>query len=138
MNAQKAVEQVKNSYGVISRKKAESVTYDRMEVNQCHWQGDVAIIRIAGVPAGCTEVKPEAQLAPGTTKGSRHILASLEGVEMYRLSNPTPLDGPIMVLKKGGEVTHPEHGNVVLLENEATYHIRYQRAYAEELRRVED
>lgn len=100
-------------------------------------QGDVYLEKLVGVPSGCTvEEKPSAQLAPGTTQGSRHIIDSLEGVTVYRLANPTPLDGPILDLSTERTITHPEHGDVVLPPG--VYGVTYQRAFADELRRAAD
>lgn len=100
-------------------------------------QGDIYIEKIAAVPASAERVrKPDAQLAPGTTKGSRHVLDSLDGVTMYRVANPSPLDGPIIDVATEREVTHPEHGNVILPAG--VYAITYQRAWADEIRRVAD
>lgn len=100
-------------------------------------QGDIYIEKLERVPAGAVRIeKPEAQLAPGTTQGSRHVLDSLEGVTMSRLATPNALDGPILDLATERTITHPEHGNVILPPG--CYRITYQRAFADELRRVAD
>lgn len=138
MKAMEVIEKVRNSYGKINRKKAEPITYEKMELGTVHWQGDIGIVRIEHVPYGCQEIKPVAKLVSGDTKGSRHILKHLNGVKMFRLNEPTALDGPVMILEESNTITHPEHGNVTLNECDAIYHIRYQRAYAQELRRVKD
>jgi hypothetical protein len=82
------------------------------------------------------ERKPSLQLAPGTSQGSRHCLESLEGITVFRLADQTPLDGPILEAPSGLRVNHPEHGDVTL--RPGVYAVVYQRAFAEELRRVED
>ena len=100
-------------------------------------QGDVYIELLGAVPDGAKcEQKPNLQLAPGTTQGSRHILDSLDGVTMYRLENPTVLDGPILDLASERTITHPEHGDIILPPG--VYGITYQRAFGEELRRAAD
>jgi len=100
-------------------------------------QGDLYITRIYAVPDHATIVKnPSAQLAPGATKGSRHILDSLVGVRVFVKPNATVLDGPILDVIEDRTITHPEHGDVVLPMG--CYEITYQRAYADELRRVAD
>lgn len=102
-------------------------------------QGDVYIELLERVPAGAMAMKAKgrsAQLAPGTTQGSRHILDSLVGVTMYRLPEATVLDGPVIVTDRERTIEHPEHGNVVLPPG--VYGITYQREFAEELRRVAD
>lgn len=99
-------------------------------------QGDLLIVALDAVPKNCKPTKVERQLAPGTSQGSRHFLASLEGVEMFTLDDATPLDGPIVKTAKPCEIEHPEHGNIVLPAG--VYGVIYQRQYAEELRRVVD
>jgi hypothetical protein len=108
-----------------------------MSVGDMWPQGDVGIVSLGKIPAGATvEPKPQLQLAPGTTQGSRHCLASLDGVTLYRLKDATPLDGPVIDAPQGCRVNHPEHGDVILPAG--VYGIVYQRAFAEELRRVQD
>lgn len=100
-------------------------------------QGDLYIERLEVIPANCKEDKnAPLQLAPGTTKGSRHILDGRDGVTIYQLNTPTALEGPLLRTTKDRTVTHPEHGNVVLPPGD--YQVTYQRAYADELRRVAD
>lgn len=100
-------------------------------------QGDVNIIYRDRVPSGAVTMKKiDLQLAPGTTKGSRHCLDSAEGVQLFEVPNATALQGPIIKNDAERTVTHPEHGDVVLPPG--VYSVRYQRAYAEELRRVAD
>ena len=102
-------------------------------------QGDLYITLLAGRPIEAVKQdKPEKQLAPGTTQGSRHCLDSLAGVTIYRLPVPQMLDGPVIECKKERTITHPEHGNVILPPG--TYAISYQRSVDAEQRqrRVED
>lgn len=100
-------------------------------------QGDLYITRIESIPSACGLVRqPSAQLAPGNTQGSRHTLRSLVDVQVFRLDNAGPLDGPIIVSEGELAIDHPEHGDRILPPG--CYAITYQRAYAEELRRVED
>ena len=100
-------------------------------------QGDVGIVCLAKLPDGCRrDPRPNAQLAPGQTQGSRHCLADLSSVDLYRLQDRTPLDGPIIEAPKGCTITHPEHGDVTFPPG--VYGVIYQRAYADELRRVQD
>ena len=100
-------------------------------------QGDVYFWSIEKVPAGAIrESKPSGQLAPGTTQGSRHCVADPSAVTMYRLESPNALQGPIIDAPNGVTITHPEHGHQTL--GPGVYAVTYQRAYAEELRRVQD
>jgi hypothetical protein len=122
---------------------AESIRNDgehRVEVmdpGDCWAQGDIGILMIQAVPAGAKVSKsPSAQLAPGNTQGSRHVLESMEGLTLYEIDNATPLDGPVIDAPSGCRVNHPEHGDVTLPTG--VYAIVYQRAFAEELRRIQD
>lgn len=100
-------------------------------------QGDIGIVCLASLPAGSVlEKKPSRQLAPGTTQGSRHCIADMSNVRLHRLADPTPLDGPVIEAPQGCAIEHPEHGNVTLPPG--VYGVIYQRAYADELRRVQD
>lgn len=100
-------------------------------------QGDIYIIKLDAMPAGCVlDTKPNAQIAEGNTQGSRHILDSLVGVEIFQRQQRDALQGPILRTSTERTITHPEHGDVILPPG--CYEITYQRAYAEELRRVAD
>lgn len=133
--ATKAFEEVREHAESIKNDEAHAIP--SMDVGDMWAQGDVGFLRLAKLPAGVTKIaKPSAQLAPGTTQGSRHCLTTLDGVTLYRLANPTPLDGPVIDAPNGCEVDHPEHGNVTLPPG--VYGVTFQRAYAAELRRVQD
>ncbi len=100
-------------------------------------QGDIYVELLADVPAeAIRDTNPTAQLAPGTTRGSRHILDALDGVTMYRLENATVLEGPVLAVSCERTITHPEHGDLILPPG--VYGITYQRQFATELRRVAD
>jgi len=99
-------------------------------------QGDVYIWLRSKIPHGAQPIKAVAQLAPGTTKGSRHCLDSLDGVTMFAMPDANELQGPLLKLECERVVTHPEHGDWRLPAG--LYEITYQRAFAEELRRVRD
>lgn len=131
-----------NAYRAIARH-AEKIRNDDEHVIETMspgdvWaQGDVGLVCLGVLPGNVEEIKkPSAQLAPGTTQGSRHCLRSLKGITLYRRQGATPLDGPMIHAPDGCAVDHPEHGNVVLPPG--VYGVVYQRAYAEELRRVQD
>jgi len=100
-------------------------------------QGDIGIVCLKEPPVDAVaEMKPRAQLAPGTTQGSRHCIQKLSSVRVYRLASPTPLDGPIIEALEGFTVTHPEHGWITLPPG--VYAIIYQRQFADEIKRVLD
>ena len=100
-------------------------------------QGDVLVCCLKELPPDCSLVKnPDAQIAPGTTQGSRHVLSSLEHVVIYLRNKANALQGPILDVEEETTLTHPQHGNVIM--GTGVYEIRYQRQMADELRRVAD
>lgn len=114
-----------------------------MEVNDEWRQGD---LRIRRLPDDYVEKNakvlqlvenPDTQLAPGTTRGSRHCIRTLDNVKVYRRKDATALDGPILLLGKPNDIVHPEHGDCENIPA-GVIGIAYQRAYADELRRVQD
>lgn len=101
-----------------------------------YWrQGDIYITRIEVVPRRFKSTKVVTQLAPGTTKGSRHVL-NHGRVEMFTDASADVLTGPVFRCREEVTVTHPEHGDVICPPS--IYAITYQRAMADELRRVAD
>lgn len=100
-------------------------------------QGDVYLKKLAEIPDGCTEVKsPSLQIAQGNTKGSRHILDSLDGVTVFQLRQANVLQGPILEIEKNRVLTHPEHKHIELTPG--IYSVTYQRAKGQSLERVWD
>lgn len=97
-------------------------------------QGDI-LITLMEKPEGVS-ADPILQLAPGTTKGSRHILS--HGDVGYYARTGNDLVGPCIQPRREVTVTHPEHGDWVLPADGRTYGITYERAMAEEIRRVAD
>lgn len=99
-------------------------------------QGDLYFAKIAQVP---NEALPwphiHGQLAPGHTQGSRHCV-NLQQVRLWLLPKPTALDGPIIEAPEGVTITHPEHGDHIYPRG--ICQVTFQRAYADELRRVTD
>lgn len=97
-------------------------------------QGDINVQRVADdAPRG----KPttERQLAPGTSKGSRHTVSG--EVRVFEPAVADPLTGPIIESDERFVVEHPEHANVSLPSG--TYAVTYQRDFAQEERaRVQD
>lgn len=137
MNAVEALKKVEEY--AVTIKNNDPVVYEEFPINAIHWQGDVGVWRIEKLPKYAEEIKnPNAQLAPGTSKGSRHIVKSsdMNHITFYRNKDRTVLEGDILDCKKAVEITHPEHGNVTVPEG--IYTIVYQRAYAEEFRRIAD
>lgn len=128
--------------------KKATVTYGAMAIGDWHAQGDVMIERIKELPEKSEKMQLKnddtaRQLAPGDTRGSRHMIkeSDFSKVELYKVAESDDLTGPVMFIKEGPvEVEHPDHGHVVL-KTPGYYQIRYQRLYNaadEALRRVRD
>lgn len=133
--ATKTYEQINTHAESIKNDSAHDLR-EKMEVGNAWAQGDVLIRMIADVPDATLIDNPKAQLAPGNTQVSRHCLSSLDGVLVYRAKNSTVLEGPVFTVETEVTVEHPEHGDVIL--GPGCYAITYQRAFAEELRRIAD
>lgn len=99
-------------------------------------QGDVGLLKIGDVPPDARHCALPSRLAPGTTRGARHLLEWAPKARAYLLPDATPLDGPVIDAPGGMRVGHPEHGDVTLPPG--AYAVVYQRAYADELRRTQD
>lgn len=112
-------------------------------------QGDIYLVCLQKLPKGKWRTDP--QLAPGTTQGSRHILSgNCEMVDIEdrlavadeinqstKSSIHAELIGPAFKAKGEVEITHPEHGNRIVSDGSVWVCV-YQRAFAEEIRRVQD
>lgn len=109
----------------------------RLDVGQHIRQGDLIIERIADWPAN-TEPAADRTLGEGSSGASRHVLR--EGVELRRLRDSGPLDGPLFAVDATSVaiVEHPEHADISIAD-EGVYRVRYERDLAaEELARVAD
>lgn len=100
-------------------------------------QGDLYLVCMEKLPAG-KETK-DRQLAPGNTQGSRHVLeGNVKIVEKCQINGvPTELCGPAFECKGETTVAHPEHGHKIL-PKDTVWGVVYQRAYADEIKRVQD
>lgn len=115
-------------------------------------QGDLYLVRIGLAVQG--PIAKSRQLAPGTTQGSRHmavgecdvidgsqpstqreIQTAIGKVNGNRI--PVELLGPVVVVHGNTTIEHPEHGHKIINEP-CVLAVVYQRAYAEEVRRVKD
>jgi len=101
-------------------------------------QGDLYLVCVERILGTATKQR---QLAPGTTQGSRHVIVgNCKIVAKYgkTIANvPEELIGP--AFECVGECTceHPEHGHKIL-PAETSWAVVYQRAYADEIRPVQD
>lgn len=105
------------------------------------WQGDLGIEIVASVPNGHVLIERptdvDRQLVPGNTVGSRHCLASLSGVKLYRRADwsAESLVGPCIVCESETTITHPTHGAVTIPAG-FTVALRYQRVWEAEQRKA--
>lgn len=94
-------------------KKADGapVRAPQMEPGQMFCQGDIGILRIAELPKGARKIdRPkDGQVAPGTSRGSRHCVVG-EGA-FYRFPGDALSD---LCFESATEwtMTHPEHAHV--------------------------
>jgi hypothetical protein len=123
-----------------AQKRAKRATqrYGTLSTGDWHAQGDVMFIKLDAVPEGSKPSKPVAQLAPGTSRGSRHVIkqADLPKVNFFKVPKANALQGPILEVEQEVEVEHPDHGHVILPKG--VYSVRYQRLYAPKISRVVD
>lgn len=99
-------------------------------------QGDIYIRKLAHIPEQAQrDTHATGQLAPGSTQGSRHCVDPT-AVALFVQRNASALEGPILQATNTFTITHPEHGHIILPPG--IYHVVYQRAFADELRRIAD
>jgi hypothetical protein len=105
------------------------VEINNINVDQHVRQGDIYIRRIKLI-TGKIEVKTR-QLAPGETKGSRHIVADSPHVKLFEgYSGSGIVDfmkGPQIEAKESFTITHPEHAHIKLPSG--SYQVTYQMDY---------
>jgi len=112
---------------------AELRYVNEMAINQFIQQGDIYIQRVEKIEKG--KKIHDLQLAPGTTKGSRHILADFKG-DIYTREGDA-LTGPAIEAKERFTLTHPEHAHYSLPAGK--YVVTYQRDFEQEqIQRVRD
>lgn len=113
-------------------------------------QGDLYLVCLESLPPG---TKTRRQLAPGESQGSRHVAEGeccvyqpkepgavsrlIATLSRGAVQVPDALIGPLVECHGETTITHPEHGHRVLPAG-STWAVVYQRAYAEEVRRVQD
>lgn len=133
MNTETAIERIKKS----ARSMPEVRVIEDMKIGQVVRQGDIYIERVAAIE-GRGRILKSRQLAPGTTKGSRHIVGESEGVIICE-SKPSLKGkaafqvGPAIEAKAGSDVvvSHPEHAWIKIKNLVAGfYQVFFQADYA--------
>jgi hypothetical protein len=116
----------------------DSTVQVKPEIGVSVAQGDINLWLLPNLPENAIESHPNCQLAPGTTRGSRHCIKAedMDAVKFYRLPNPNPLQGGIMVFDRAVTIEHPEHGNQIWPAGIVA--VTYQRRHAIELKRSQD
>ncbi len=100
-------------------------------------QGDIYLYPVNTAPTNLeAQQSATRQLAPGESKGSRHIVVT-PSVKIFNKKNPNALDGPVLFAEERFVVTHPEHADISCPPG--TYNVTYQRDHMkEEMERVRD
>lgn len=132
MDAQQAQQMIEQA-GKSARPELRNI--ESMKVGEAIRQGDIYVRRVAAKPEHAGGATTERQLAPGTTRGSRHFV---EGdVEVFEGPLSNPLVGPTFVASKRFRISHPEHAHFSLPAG--IYEVTYQRDFErEEIARVLD
>lgn len=132
------------------KEKAATQVIGTASVGDVIRQGDLYLVCLDAMPAS-TAAK-STQLAPGATQGSRHVaegdcvvckpanraaVARRIGEVVRGAEIPEELVGPLVHCRGESTITHPEHGHKVL-PADSVWAVVYQRAFAEEVRRVQD
>jgi len=120
-------------------KKATSTLKNNLKVNTIkinQWvrQGDIYIRRIENI-TGKVPLESR-QLAPGNTKGSRHVIPDSIHVNIFEgyvgKDIHNFMKGPQIEAKEEFTVTHPEHAHMTLPKG--NYQVTYQLDFAKQER----
>lgn len=148
LSAEKALKSVQSSAEQV--RNDETAVVGTMSLGDVVRQGDLYVIAVESIPKEAKLTK-ERQLVPGSTQGSRHTIkgkcsvftvnaesamAVIHEAVGRELELHSQLIGPMFRCQQPVELDHPEHGNRVLPAG--SYATVYQRAFAEEVRRVQD
>lgn len=148
MLIQKQFEEIKNSAS--HKEKAKTERIGSPSLGDVVRQGDIYLVCIEQAPSGMTSKTN--QLAPGNTLGSRHIVVGncrvisgfnrgrvLDQIYAYVKGSSVHINlvGPVVVCLGDTTLEHPEHGHKVL-PGDTVWAVVYQRAFGEDVRRIED
>lgn len=87
-------------------------------------QGDVMLVRVAGVPAGLVQTK-KVVLALGEATGHHHAIKT-KGVKGYG-TDQKGLASYVEIAEALADLTHEEHGTIQI--EPGIYEVRIQREY---------
>jgi hypothetical protein len=122
MNVKEAMKFVNK--GTVRGVTTGTYTDQEFPVGSIHWQGDVGFLRVAD-KTGARQVQNRAQLAPGSSRGSRHIINSSVQYKMFQRPERDLTEGPIVEAETELRVDHPDHGTTTFPAG--FYQILYQR-----------
>ena len=107
-----------------------------LKIGEVARQGDIYIERVQAIEGKGAPAKTR-QLAPGTSKGSRHIVAESEAVTIWEskpdLGGKAAFQvGPAIECKGDLTVTHPEHAWIKIAVGKVTqfFQVIFQADYA--------
>lgn len=108
----------------------ETVELD-LQVGQGCPQGDIMLVRLDELPARAEriEVPKGGQIAPGTSRGSRHCIAAKDRdtVKYYRVSDGDRLSDLCLLAPAPFTLEHPEHGHHRYLDKRRIYRVIHQQ-----------
>lgn len=138
LSADQALERISRSLEGV-QKKMHYIS-EAASPNDYYPQGDLNIVVLEGVPKGAIPIDlsdvTSFQLAPGTSKGSRHTLDDVPNIRAYTIPDANNLQGPVIEILKKQPINHPEHGPVMCPP--MVYGVYYQRKAGKEIERVRD
>lgn len=107
-----------------------------MKVGQVVRQGDIYIERVSAIEGKGKAVQSR-QLAPGSSKGSRHIVAESDAVTLWESKPSLKSKAPFQIgaaIEAAGDVvvTHPEHAWIKILGDKVKrfYQVWFQADFA--------
>ncbi len=131
-NTEAAIQRIKQS----ARSMPEVRVISGMKIGEVVRQGDIYIERVAKIKGKGKSVKSR-QLAPGTSKGSRHIVDESPGVTLWEskptLGNKAAFQvGAAIEAKAGFSITHPEHAWIKFVVGKGTkfFQVYFQADFA--------
>lgn len=124
LNTAEVVDKVQKS----AKKMQEMRICPEMKIGEFARQGDIYIERISTISKKGREIKSH-QLAPGTSKGSRHIVQAEQSVKIFtstpNLGTRAPFQaGPAIEAACDFVISHPEHAWMKM--KKGLYQIWYQ------------
>lgn len=126
-----AIERIKQS-----ARSMPEVRVVSLKIGEVARQGDIYLERVSAIQGRGKQIASR-QLAPGTSKGSRHIVAESEAVTIWEskpdLNGKAAFQvGPAIECKGDLTITHPEHAWIKIAVGNVTqfFQVIFQADYA--------